>query len=52
MRLVIQRVSKSNVKVDEKIVGVQYQNQLAFAFHPELDEDTRIHEKFLKLIKP
>ena len=39
-------------EVDEKIVGVQYQNQLAFAFHPELDEDTRIHEKFLKLIKP
>lgn len=39
-------------EVDEKIVGVQYQNQLAFAFHPKLDEDTRIHEKFLKLIKP
>ena len=39
-------------EVDEKIVGVQYKNQLAFAFHPELDEDTRIHEKFLKLIKP
>ncbi len=36
--------------VDDRIVGVQYQNQLAFAFHPELDDDTRIHEKFLSLI--
>ena len=37
--------------VDGKIVGVQYKNQRAFAFHPELDEDTSLHEKFLKLIK-
>ena len=35
--------------VDDKIVGVQYNNQLAFAFHPELDEDKRIHKAFLEL---
>ena len=33
--------------VEDRIVGVQYNNQLAFSFHPELDEDTRIHERFL-----
>lgn len=37
-------------EVDGKIVGVQYKNQLAFAFHPELDESTAIHQKFLELI--
>lgn len=36
-------------QVDGKIVGVRYKNQLAFSFHPELDDDTRIHEAFLKL---
>ena len=36
--------------VNEKIVGVKYKNQLAFAFHPELDNDTRIHQEFIKLI--
>lgn len=35
--------------VDDKIVGVKYKNQLAFSFHPELDDDMRIHEAFLKL---
>lgn len=35
--------------VEDRIVGVQYQNQIALAFHPELDEDLRIHEKFLEL---
>ena len=37
--------------VDGKIVGVQYKNQMAFAFHPELDNDTRIHEKFAEMIR-
>ena len=37
--------------VEDRIVGVQYKNQLAFAFHPELDEDTRIHEKFLEIVR-
>ena len=35
--------------VDDKIVGVQYNNQLALAFHPELDEVKRIHKAFLEL---
>lgn len=37
-------------KVDGKIVGVRYKNQLAFAFHPELDSDLRIHKKFISMI--
>lgn len=37
--------------VEGKIVAVRYQRQLALAFHPELDEDLRIHEKFLALLK-
>ena len=32
--------------VEGKTVGVRYGNQLAFAFHPELDEDIRIHQRF------
>ncbi|MEE0685183.1 MAG: pyridoxal 5'-phosphate synthase glutaminase subunit PdxT [Lachnospiraceae bacterium] len=35
----------------EHIVAVQYQNQLAMSFHPELDEDERIHRYFLDMIK-
>lgn len=35
--------------VENHIVGVEYKNQIALAFHPELTDDTRIHEKFLKL---
>ena len=37
--------------VEERIVAVRYQNQIALAFHPELDDDFRIHEKFLALCK-
>lgn len=36
-------------KVDEHVVGVQYKNQIAVSFHPELDEDARIHEWFCKM---
>ena len=36
---------------DGKIVGVQYKNQIGLAFHPELDDDTRIHERFLEMIR-
>ena len=35
---------------DGKIVGVQYKNQIGLAFHPELDDDTRIHERFFEMI--
>ena len=37
-------------KVDGNIVAVQYQNQIGISFHPELCEDTRLHQKFLDLI--
>ncbi len=36
--------------VDDRIVAVRYQNQLAMAFHPELGADTRIHQAFLDMI--
>lgn len=36
-------------KVEGNTVAVQYKNQLAMSFHPELTEDTRIHEKFLAM---
>lgn len=36
--------------VEGHIVGVRYKKQMALAFHPELDEDRRIHEEFLKII--
>lgn len=38
-------------RVEDHIVGVRYQNQLAFSFHPELDEDLRIHEYFLEILR-
>lgn len=37
--------------IDENIVGVEYQNQMAFAFHPELDEDQKIHKAFLERLR-
>ncbi len=37
-------------EVEGNIVAVKYNNQLAFAFHPELSDDTRIHEMFLDMI--
>lgn len=37
--------------VNDRIVGVRYKNQFAFAFHPELDSDTRIHVAFLNCVK-
>lgn len=36
--------------VDGKAVAVQYKNQLATAFHPELNDDTFVHEYFLNMI--
>lgn len=37
-------------EIDQKIVAVQYKKQIALAFHPELGNDYRIHEHFLKMI--
>lgn len=36
-------------KVDGNVVGVQYKNQIAVSFHPELDADMRVHEWFCKM---
>ncbi|MCM1122349.1 MAG: pyridoxal 5'-phosphate synthase glutaminase subunit PdxT [Eubacterium sp.] len=35
--------------VDDRIVAVRSGNQIGVAFHPELDDDDRIHEMFLKM---
>ena len=37
--------------IDDNIVGVRYQNQIALAFHPEVTDDLRIHELFLDIVK-
>lgn len=37
--------------VKEQIVAVKYKNQLAMAFHPELDEDNRLHSMFINMIE-
>lgn len=36
--------------VQGNIVAVQYGNQIALAFHPELDADPRLHAHFLDLV--
>jgi 5'-phosphate synthase pdxT subunit len=36
--------------VNGRIVAVREKNQLAFAFHPELEMDTRIHTFFLDMV--
>lgn len=36
--------------VDGRVVAAREDNQLALAFHPELDSDTRIHKFFLEMI--
>ncbi len=47
-------VSKANgdvqvlATVENNIVAVRYQNQFALAFHPELDDEVRIHQLFLQ----
>lgn len=38
-------------QVDNHIVAARYKNQIGLSFHPEVDEDTRIHEYFLEQIK-
>ena len=37
-------------EVDGKIVAARQGNQLVTAFHPELDEDTSVHQYFLNMI--
>ena len=38
-------------KVKEHIVAVRYKNQLAMSFHPELDEDERVHKYFIEMVQ-
>ena len=35
--------------VDDHIVAVRHNNQIGLSFHPELTDDTRIHEQFIRL---
>ena len=37
--------------VDGKVVAARQKNQLATAFHPELNEDTGVHEYFIRMIR-
>lgn len=37
-------------EVDGRIVAARQGRQLVTSFHPELDEDTRVHEYFLRMI--
>jgi 5'-phosphate synthase pdxT subunit len=49
----IQRASKDVqvlATVQKQIVAVRYKNQLAISFHPELNNDLRIHSYFLESI--
>ncbi|HEC76594.1 MAG TPA: pyridoxal 5'-phosphate synthase glutaminase subunit PdxT [Thermoplasmatales archaeon] len=36
-------------KIDDYIVSAKQENILALSFHPELTDDTRIHEYFIKM---
>lgn len=38
-------------KVNGKIIAVQYINQIAVSFHPELGDDHRLHQLFIDFIK-
>lgn len=38
-------------RVDGNIVAVEYKNQIGLSFHPEMSDDTRIHEYFIKKIR-
>lgn len=39
-------------KFQNKIIAAQEKNHLAIAYHPELTNDTRIHEYFIKKVIP
>ena len=36
-------------KVEGRIVGVRYQNQIGISFHPEVTNNTEVHNYFLKI---
>lgn len=37
--------------VNDHMVAVKYKNQLALSFHPEVGEDTRVHQLFLDMVE-
>lgn len=41
--------AKALAEVDGRIVAARQGNQLGVTFHPELDEDTHLHELFLQM---
>ncbi|MCI5566666.1 MAG: pyridoxal 5'-phosphate synthase glutaminase subunit PdxT [Veillonellaceae bacterium] len=41
----------SIARIDGHIVAARYHNQIGLAFHPELTDDTRIHESFLEIVR-
>ena len=48
---VLSRTASSNTTdAPERIVAVRYRNQIALSFHPELNEDLRVHRYFLEMI--
>lgn len=36
--------------VNNQIAAILYKNQLAISFHPELNEDLRVHQYFLRIV--
>ena len=38
-------------RVDSNIVAVEYRNQIGMSFHPEMSDDTRLHEYFIRKIR-
>lgn len=38
-------------RVDSNIIAVEYRNQIGMSFHPEMSDDTRLHEYFIKKIR-
>jgi 5'-phosphate synthase pdxT subunit len=50
----IQSVSEDTrilATLQQQIVAVQYQNQMAMSFHPEMGKDLRIHQMFVNNIR-
>lgn len=47
----VSKDTKILATVDGKIVAVQYNNQLGVAFHPELTNNTKMHQYFIDIIK-
>ena len=49
----IESVSTAEIlaEVDGKTIAAREKNQLALAFHPELDDSAAVHEYFLKMCR-